>query len=171
MKKKGYIITIGSVLLLTVGAIVTNSVLKRKREREEFERKLQEMEDLSQEEINRLREQFEQEKESAIEEVVTVIDTKKVGNYAYPKSSSVTIRQTAEIDDGEGLFNADNILVENHSKRVGVIVKELLKESAYGQKYKWYEVKLDTPVTDYLPYPKYFKNGFVRADQVTVKRI
>ena len=170
MKKKGYIITIGSVLLLTVGAIVTNSVLKRKREREEFERKLQEMKDLSQEEINRLREQFEQEKESAIEEVVTVVDTKKVGNYAYPKSSSVTIRQTAEIDDG-GWFDFDNILVEKHSKRVGVIVKELLKESAYGQKYKWYEVKLDTPVFDYLPYPKNFKNGFVRADQVTVKRI
>jgi len=174
MNKKGYFIIIGSILAITIGAIVVSSSSKRKREREEFERKLKEMENISEEEKQRLREEYEKEKESAIEEIVTVVGSKVVGNYAYPKSSSkgVTIRQTAEVDDGEGWFNADNILMENHKKRVGVIIKEVTSKSTYGVNYKWYQVQLDTPVSDYFPPPpKNYKNGFVRADEITVKKL
>lgn len=171
-------IIIGVVAGLAVGTGIVLAVKRSKRikkEKEDLLRAVEEQKNLSAQQLKELEEKLnnasEEEKEQLTEELMTDIGNVIVGKYAYPKGYSedwakggtVNVRRTPYVNDGY----INNLIYENYSNKVGLITA-VVNSTEYGDKKKWYKVKLDTPFNGWTFNAN---DGYVREDAITVKNL
>ena len=169
MKKSTKIISI-VVVVIAIGAVITFTSLKSKRIKEEKEallKAIEEQKNLTEQQLKDLKDRLENASEAEQlalkEELLTDIGNVKVGKFAYPKGVSVNVRTSAKVNNG--LVN--NLIYENYKKKVGVILS-VVKSDEYGDKNKWYKVKLTEPFDGWTFDAT---EGYVREDQITVKNM
>ena len=169
MEKSTKIISI-VVVVIAIGAVITFASLKSKRIKQEKEallKAIEEQKNLTEQELKELKDRLENaseaEKEVLKEELLTDIGNVIVGKYAYPKGASVNVRKSAYVNNGV----VNNLIYENYKKKVGIILS-VVKSDEYGDKKKWYKVKLTEPFNGWT-----FSTaeGYVREDQITVKNM
>jgi|DEB0MinimDraft_10_1074344.scaffolds.fasta_scaffold02741_8 type II secretory pathway pseudopilin PulG len=169
MNKK-LVIGIASTLLLGGGVYLWTSIAKKKKQQREAETKARIAEAIkgakSEAEKKAVAAQIlaKENQETAVEEVLKEVGDKKVGMFAYPKGKDVNVRSSAKINDG----TINNNIYEDYTKRVG-LVTAVVDSEEYGDKYKWFKVKLDEPDMNYIT-PDHFY-GYVREDVITLKNI
>ena len=169
MKKSTKIISI-VVVVIAIGAVITFTSLKSKRRKEEKEallKAIEEQKNLTEQQLKDLKDRLENASETEQlalkEELLTDIGNVKVGKFAYPKGASVNVRTSAKVNNG--LVN--NLIYENYKKKVGIILS-VVKSDEYGDKNKWYKVKLTEPFDGWTFDAT---EGYVREDQITVKNM
>ena len=163
-------IVIGIIVTLAVGTGVLLAVKKSKRikkEKEDLLRAVQEQKDLSAEQLKELEEKLknasEEEKEVLTEELMTDIGNVIVGKYAHPKGSSVNVRTSPYVNNGW----TNTLIYEDYTKPVGFITS-VVNSTEYGDKNKWYKVKLKEPFRGWTINASY---GYVREDNISVKNM
>lgn len=171
MNKK-VVLGIASVLLLGGGVYLWTSIAKKKKQQREAETKAKIAEAVknvsSKSEKQAIAAQIlaEEKQKEAVDKVLEEVGDVKVGKYAYPKGADVNVRTSAKVDNG-GLDFRTNFIYKNYTKRVGLITAVVDSEE-YGDKNKWYKVKLDEPKEGWMFDDDY---GYVRADKITVKNL
>jgi len=167
-KKTKIVLGISSaVILLSVVFFALNKRKKNKEEREKLLKSIEEQKDLSAQELKELKAKLEtsseKEKVDLTEKLLTDIGNVKVGKFAYPKGASFNVRSSAMVNNG----TINNILYENSKVKAGIIVK-VLNSTEYGDKNKWYKVKLEKPFNGWTISTQY---GYVRENVTTVKNM
>jgi hypothetical protein len=167
MNKK-LVIGIVSVLALGGGLLVWSSVSKKKKEKRESD--IQKRIDDAVKTANSSSEaklieaniRANAAKEEAVDKILEDVGNVTVGKFAYPKDSVVNVRSSAKVDNGA----FDNIIYEDYKKKVGLVTAVVASEE-YGDKKKWYKVKLTEPDTNIITPDHYY--GYVREDAITLK--
>jgi hypothetical protein len=171
-KNTKIIIGIASSLVLLTGAFLILKTRKERaaqllKEKEDLLRTVQEQKNLSAKQLKELEQKLkassEDEKEALSEELLADIGNVIVGKYAHPKGSSVNVRTSAYVNNGW----TNNLIYENYSKPVGLITA-VVDSTQYGDKKKWYKVKLKEPFDGWTFNANY---GYVREDEITVKNM
>jgi len=152
-----------TVTILAIGGIVVFALNRRKKNQEEKEALLKEIEDQKKLTKEQLAQQQQAVTETVTQQVLTDIGDNKVGKIAYPKGSYVNVRSSPKVNNG--LIN--NFIYEKYKKKVGLIL-EVVNSTEYGDRKKWYKVRLTEPFDGWT---FDYTEGYVREDQVTVKNI
>ena len=160
------IIIISSILILGGGLAIYLITSKKRREEKEkdFMKQLQELKNASAQDMEDLKKQLEnkseEEKEEIKENLLTDIGNVKVGKFAYPKGQYVNVRSQSRVNDG---WINNKISKVSSPNRIGRIDK-VVNSMEYGDKNKWYKIKLDKPGAG-------FHSGYAREDVITVKNL
>lgn len=167
-KKTKIIIGVVSTLLIGTGIVLAiRKSNKLKKEKEDLLRAVEEQKNISAEELKKLEEKLkgasEEEKEVLTEQLMTDIGNVKVGKFAYPLDSGTNVRKSAYVNDGW----SNNLIYEDYKKKIGLITT-VVNSTEYGDKKKWYKVKLTEPFDGWTFNADY---GYVREDAVIVKNM
>jgi type II secretory pathway component PulM len=161
MKTKGIIVG-GVVVLALAGAgflLWKQRSEKKKQQEEEEKNKIDQAVSSA---VSQAQAKAQADKDRAVQEVLEDVGGVKIGKFAYPKGANVNVRTEPKVNNGV----INNLIYSNYTKRVGMIDK-VVKSKEYGDKKKWYRVKLDEPKNNWFADDNIY--GYVREDSITVK--
>ena len=164
--KNNYIIAIVGIGVVLIGGAIVYGVSRKRKKDEEFLKKIQELKNLSAKELKELEDKLknasETEKEALKDDLLGAIGDVKEGKFVHA-ITTVNVRDEPYVNNAKGTWDfIDNIIGYDLKGKIGRVDK-VVNSSQYGDKLKWYKVKLDKPEDS-----EGNAYGYVREDAIKI---